>query len=71
MYMGHCRFLLEKHPLRKKGMHWKGKVDHHTKPSHFEGEEIFEMIKDLLRKTKCISYVCQDHNFTHMIDSWV
>jgi hypothetical protein len=21
MYMGHCRFLLEKHPLRKKGMH--------------------------------------------------
>jgi hypothetical protein len=21
-----------------------------------------------LKKTRCISYVCQDHNFTHMID---
>jgi hypothetical protein len=21
------------------------------------------------KKTECISYVCQDHNFTHMIDS--
>jgi hypothetical protein len=24
-----------------------------------------------LKKTECISYVCQDHNFTHVIDSWV
>jgi hypothetical protein len=23
------------------------------------------------KKTECISYVCQDHNFTHMIDSRV
>jgi hypothetical protein len=23
------------------------------------------------KKTECISYVCQDHNFTHMINSWV
>jgi hypothetical protein len=46
--MGHHRFLPEKHPLRKKGLHWKGKVDHHTKPpTHFKGEEIFEMVKDL------------------------
>jgi hypothetical protein len=26
---------------------------------------------DFPSKTECISYVCQDHNFTHMIDSWV
>jgi hypothetical protein len=32
VYMGHRRFLLEKHPLRKKGLHWKGKADHCTKP---------------------------------------
>jgi hypothetical protein len=23
------------------------KVDHHTKPTHLKGEEIFEMVKDL------------------------
>jgi hypothetical protein len=28
-------------------MYSKGKVDHHTKPTHFKGEEIFEMVKDL------------------------
>jgi hypothetical protein len=29
-------------------LHWKGKVDHRTKPPpHFKGEEIFEMVKDL------------------------
>jgi hypothetical protein len=39
--MGHRRFLPEKRRLRKKGMHWKGKVDHRTKPTHFE------MVKDL------------------------
>jgi hypothetical protein len=47
VYIGHRRFLPEKHPLRKKGLHWKGKVDHRTKPPHFKGEEIFEMVKDL------------------------
>jgi hypothetical protein len=42
------RFLPEKHPLRKKGLHWKGKADHRTKPPpHFKGEEIFEMVKNL------------------------
>jgi hypothetical protein len=45
--MGHHRFLPEKHPLRKKGMHWKGEANHRTKPTHFKGEEIFEMVKDL------------------------
>jgi hypothetical protein len=47
VYMGHCRFLPEKHPLKKKGMHWKGKAEHRTKPPNFKGEEIFEMVKDL------------------------
>jgi hypothetical protein len=47
MYMGHRRYLPEKHPLRKKGMDWKGKVGHHTKPPHFKGDEIFDMVKDL------------------------
>jgi hypothetical protein len=28
-------------------MHLKGKADHRTKPTHFKGEEIFEMVKDL------------------------
>jgi hypothetical protein len=45
--MGRHRFLPKKHPLRKKGLHWKGKADRHTKPRHFKGEEIFEMVKDL------------------------
>jgi hypothetical protein len=45
--MGHRRFLPEKNPLRKKAMHWKGKADHRTKPTHFRGDEIFEMVKDL------------------------
>jgi hypothetical protein len=46
--MGHRRLLPEKHPLRKKGLHWKEKVDHRTKPPpHFKGEEIFGMVKDL------------------------
>jgi hypothetical protein len=35
VYMGHCRFLPEKHPLRKKGLHWKGKDHHRTKPPPF------------------------------------
>ena len=47
VYMGNRCFLPANHPLRKKGMHWKGKADHHTKPSHSNGEEIFEMVKDL------------------------
>jgi hypothetical protein len=41
MYMDHHRLLPEKHPLRKKGMHWKGKTGHCTKPTHFKGEKIF------------------------------
>jgi hypothetical protein len=45
--MGHHHFLPEKHPLRKNGMHWKGKADHRTKPPYFKGKEIFEMVKDL------------------------
>ena len=28
-------------------MHWNGKADHRTKPSHFKGEEIFYMVNDL------------------------
>jgi hypothetical protein len=35
LYMGHRHFLPEKHPLRKKGLHCKGKADHRTKPPPF------------------------------------
>ena len=45
--MGHRRFLPEKHPLRKKGMHWKGKADHRTKPPHYNGDTVFNMVNDL------------------------
>jgi hypothetical protein len=44
VYMGHRRFLPEKHPLRKKGLHWKGKADHRTKPPHFKGVEIVDSV---------------------------
>jgi hypothetical protein len=45
VYMGHRHFLPEKHPIRKKGLHWKGKA--RTKPPHFKGDEIFGMVNDL------------------------
>jgi hypothetical protein len=34
VYMGHRRFLVAKHPLRRKGNHWNGQADHHAKLIH-------------------------------------
>jgi hypothetical protein len=47
VYMGHCRFLPVKHPLRKKHAHYGGKADHRTKPRHICGKMVFEMVKDI------------------------
>jgi hypothetical protein len=47
MYMGHCRFLLLNHTLRKRGNHFKGKVDHQTKLENRSGEDVFNMVKDV------------------------
>jgi hypothetical protein len=47
VYMGHRRFLTKKHPLRKKGLHWKRRLIIVQSPPHVKGEEIFEMVKDL------------------------
>ena len=34
VYLGHHRFLPSRHPVRKKGKHFKGEADHRTKPRH-------------------------------------
>ena len=47
MYPGHRRFLPIRHPLRKKGKHFKGEEDHRKKPGHRTGAVIFDMVKDL------------------------
>jgi len=46
MYMGHRRFLPNKHPLRRHA-HYGGKTDHCTKPRHCCGKMVFEMVKDI------------------------
>ena len=47
MYLGHRRFLPTRHPVRKKGKHFKGLIDHRRKPDHHTGDDIFDMVKDL------------------------
>ena len=47
VYLGHRRFLSSRHPLRKKGKHFKGEADHRKKPVHHTGDDIFDMVKDL------------------------
>ena len=47
MYLGYRRFLSMNHPVRKKGKHFKGKVDHQCKPRNRTGEDVFEMVKDV------------------------
>ena len=47
MYLGHRQFLPTNHPLRKKGKHFKGKVDHQTKPTFITGEDVLNMVKDM------------------------
>ena len=45
--MGHRQFLPLNHALRKKGKHFKGKVEHRTKPNNHSGEDVFNMVKDV------------------------
>ncbi len=47
VYMGHCRFLVANHIVRKKGKHFEQKADHRTKPKHRNGKVVFAMVKDL------------------------
>ena len=47
MYLGHRRFLPNKHPVRKKGKHFKGEADHRTKPTYPIDVDIYDMVKDL------------------------
>ena len=47
VYLGHCRFLPSRHPVRKKGKHFKGEADHRTKPRHRTGADVHDMVKDL------------------------
>ena len=47
VYMGHRRFLPIRHPVRKKGKHFKGQANHRTKPMHRSGKDVFDMVKDL------------------------
>ena len=47
VYLGHRRFLPRKHPLRKKGKHFKGEADHRKKPVLRTGDDVFDMVKDL------------------------
>ena len=47
VYLGHRRFLPTRHPVRKKGKHFKGMTDHRRKPVHHTGDDIFGMVKNL------------------------
>ena len=47
VFMGHRRFLPIRHPIRKKGNHFKGQADHRTKPMHRSGKDVFDVVKDL------------------------
>jgi hypothetical protein len=44
--MGYCRFLLAKHPLRKKFKHYV-QADHRAKPIYRNGKMVFQMVKNL------------------------
>ena len=47
VYLGHCRFLPSRHPIRKKGKHFKGEADHQTKPHHCTGADVHDKVRDL------------------------
>ena len=47
VYLGNRRFLRIRHPLRKKGKHFKGEPDHRRKPIHRTGDDVFDVVKDL------------------------
>ena len=45
--MGHHRFLPLNHPLRRKGKHFKGKLETRAKPMFRNGKRVFSIIKDV------------------------
>ena len=47
VYMGHRRFLPSKHELRKKCPHFGGDAEHRTKPIHRNGQDVFDMVKNV------------------------
>ena len=47
VYMSHRQFLPIRHPVRRKGKHFKGQADQQTKQMRYSGNDIFEMVKDL------------------------
>ena len=47
MYLGHRRFLPNRHPVRKPGKHFKGETDNRKKPTRPDGDVIYGMVKDL------------------------
>ena len=47
VYLGHRRFLPSRHPIRKKGKHFKGEADHRKKPRHRTGDDVLDMVKGL------------------------
>ena len=47
VYPYNRRFLPRRHPLRKKGKHFKGEAETRTQPVHRTGADVFGMVKDL------------------------
>ena len=47
VYLGHRRFLPNRHHVRNKGKHFKGEADTRTKPTRPDGDVIYDMVKDL------------------------
>ena len=47
VYLGHRRFLPSRHPVRKKGKHFKGEADHRKKPAMRTGDHVLAMVNDL------------------------
>ena len=47
VYLGHRRLLVAKHPLRKKGKHYKCEADHRPRPTRPSSSVIHDMVKDL------------------------
>ena len=47
VYLGHHRFLPSRHPVRKKGKHFKGEAEHRKKLAMRTSDHILAMVNDL------------------------
>jgi hypothetical protein len=47
VYLGHRRFLSTRHPVKKKGKHFRGEVDHRPKPDLRNGDDLFDIVRNL------------------------